>query len=129
MSDTKHTPTPWKAEGEGRIYAESDGMHLASVWMRFVSDQRADGESWLEMRERTQPMRDAANAEVHANAAFIVRACNAHEQLIDTLRQGRVAIDVLMAQLIEVDPSFKPTQSAAWPALVAIKAALEKVEA
>jgi len=60
---------------------------------------------------------------------FIVRACNSHEQLVAALRDGRVAIDVLMAQLIEVDPSFLPTKSAAWPALVAIKAALEAAEA
>lgn len=51
------------------------------------------------------------------------------KQLVAALRDGRVAIDVLMARLIEVDPSFLPTRSPAWPALVAIKAALDVAEA
>jgi hypothetical protein len=63
-----------------------------------------------------------------ANADFIVRACSSHDQLVAALRDGRVAIDVLMARLIEVDPSFVPTQSPAWPVLVAIKGALEAAE-
>lgn len=50
-------------------------------------------------------------------------------QLMTALRAGRVAIDVLMASLIEADPSFRPTQSPAWPALVAIKSALDAAEA
>jgi hypothetical protein len=47
------------------------------------------------------------------------------KQLVAALRDGRVAIDVLMARLIEVDPSFLSTRSPAWPALMAIKAALD----
>jgi hypothetical protein len=72
----------------------------------------------------TVPLHDVTKLYAKYEAFYVQ-----HEQLVDALRKGRVAIDVLMAQLIEVDPSFKPTQSAAWPALVAIKAALEKVEA
>ena len=63
-----------------------------------------------------------------ATPAAVAALIASHEQLVEVLRAGRVAIDVLMAQLIEVDPSFVPTQSAAWPALVAIKAALDVVE-
>jgi hypothetical protein len=51
------------------------------------------------------------------------------KQQVAALRDGRVAIDVLMARMIEVDPSFLPTRSPAWPALVAIKAALDVAEA
>jgi hypothetical protein len=102
MSNTKRTPLPWHVtvERNSTVFIDGADERVAFAFPGFQ----------------------------HANAAFIVRAVNAHDKLIDALRQGRVAIDVLMAQLIEVDPSFKPTQSAAWPALVAIKAALEKVE-
>jgi hypothetical protein len=113
MSNTKHTPTPWFTQRDSwsTVYIE------ARIRPGTLQEIAACGPT------------ENGSDEQEANAAFIVRACNAHEQLVDALRQGRVAIDVLMAQLIEVDPSFKPTQSAAWPALVAIKAALEKVEA
>jgi hypothetical protein len=64
-----------------------------------------------------------------ADAAFVARTCSVHDDLVTALRAGRVAIDVLMARLIKVDPSFVPTQSAAWPSLVSISVALSVAEA
>ena len=86
MSNTKHTPTPWKVEREVNIYAEADGVHLATVWARHVRGLREGGESWIDMRDRTQQQREAAKAEWQANAAFIVRAANSHDQLVEALR-------------------------------------------
>lgn len=116
MSNTKHAPTPWSATEHSwaltGIYSSSE--HIAAL--DISDDATEDNQAELEAR-------------MAANAAFIVRAVNSHDHLLQTLRDGRVAIDVLMARLIEVDPSFLPTQSPAWPALVAIKAALDTAEA
>jgi hypothetical protein len=118
MSNTKHTPTPWwiaQSAGPGILAIDAtdpqDGQLFAVCEIFGINDMREN------------------SPVAEANAAFIVKACNSHDQLIAELQNGRVAIDVLMAQLIEVDPSFKPTESAAWPRLVAIKDALEAVEA
>lgn len=106
MDTSKHTPTPWmKADfpGSFRTFISStDGKLLANAYH----------------------MDDGGDETAEANAALIVRAVNSHEQLVAALRGARVAIDVLMAQLIEVDPSFMPTKSAVWPQLVAINHAL-----
>jgi hypothetical protein len=118
MSNAAHTPTPWDMDESGvRINADNGCATTIAFCAGITPGTNWSGTDY------------ATHSHAKANAAFIVRACNVHEQFVDALRKGRVAIDVLMAQLIEVDPSFRPTQSAAWPALVAIKAALEKVEA
>jgi hypothetical protein len=113
---TKRTPTP---------YAVKKGLHGNPEGVTIWQDKPpgmvgAKGIAKMSLVHEQD--------EVEATAAFIVHACNSHEQLAAALRSGRVAIDVLMAQLIELDPSFMPTKSAAWPALVAIKAALDVVE-
>jgi len=75
MSESKHTPTPWafrkaKAPIDGEfdfgIYATIDGMPkiIAEAFGRAGKDIRPDAE---------------------ANAAFIVRAVNAHEDLLGAL--------------------------------------------
>jgi hypothetical protein len=111
--ELKHTPTPWRVV---------NGSLIKDELMPFDRDERD-----TVLIATTAGNAPAALAE--ANAAFIVRACNSHEQLAAALRCGRVAIDVLMAQLIEADPSFMPTKSAVWPSLVAITDALAVVEA
>jgi hypothetical protein len=58
------------------------------------------------------------------NAEFIVRACNSHDQLVAAVKAQHNAIDVLMARLINLDPTFKPTVSDIWPAIVAGSEAL-----
>ena len=71
---TEHTKTPWNIENQTVIVKEGpetndDGIPLTTVLATIV-----DG-------------RDNAlsNSENKANAAFIVRACNAHEDLITIL--------------------------------------------
>ena len=53
------------------------------------------------------------------NAEFIVRACNAHEQLVAAVAAQHKAIDTLMARLMQFDSTFMPTKSEAWSAVVA----------
>ncbi|NBJ19733.1 hypothetical protein GT625_13465 [Burkholderia thailandensis] len=60
MNEIKHTPLV--ADGE-RIRLE-DGTHIARVWVKYPSEDRLDGESWIDMRQRTA--RDRELAEITA---------------------------------------------------------------
>ncbi|MCA8247987.1 hypothetical protein LGN12_12495 [Burkholderia multivorans] len=60
MSEIKHTPLV--ADGE-RIRLE-DGTHIATVWVKYPSEDRLDGESWIDMRQRTA--RDRELSEITA---------------------------------------------------------------
>lgn len=51
------------------------------------------------------------------NAEFIVRACNAHDQLVTAVKESHVAIDRLVARVIELDPTFLPSKSDIFPVL------------
>ena len=63
---SEHTPTPW-IYSSGQIWKETGGdADQASVR--------------LAMMDREEP--DTAPVERDANAAFIVRACNAHDELV-----------------------------------------------
>lgn len=70
MSDTKFTPGPWKAN-DTNIHAGNE--HIVTAWglEGRVSDERNEGESWLQMRERTDPSRKEAEMEGIANAHLI----------------------------------------------------------
>lgn len=115
---TNHTPTPWML-GRGsliEIFAvdpdnpdsvdSTDTLHVATV-------QRRGAKSVLQR---------------HADAAFIVRACNSHEQLVAAVRGSHAAIDRLMARLIQLDPTFMPSQSGIYPVLKANGDALAAAE-
>tara|TARA_R110000868_G_scaffold23596_3_gene94767 strand:- start:192 stop:503 length:312 start_codon:yes stop_codon:yes gene_type:complete len=65
-----HTPTPWIVSpplGEGAIQIQSTGLNAYGNWIV------------AEVPDRTE--------EDKANAAFIVRACNAHEELVAALEE------------------------------------------
>lgn len=70
---TDFTEGPWTFSGAG---IKAGDEHIATTWaLEFrVSDKRKDGESWLEMRERTTPERAAAAAEARANTHLIAAA-------------------------------------------------------
>jgi hypothetical protein len=63
MSDTKHTPTPWGESNYPGDIVDSDGELLATAYS--MDDGICAG----------------------ANAAFIVRAVNSHEQLVAALNK------------------------------------------
>ncbi|ALK97000.1 hypothetical protein AB595_21700 [Massilia sp. WF1] len=71
-NNTKHTPTPWSAVGL-TIEADCNGIVVADVK---GPDSRARGKERMEDLEYCQ-----------GNAAFIVRACNAHEQLVAVVEE------------------------------------------
>lgn len=89
MTDTsKHTGAPWRAQIAERSDGEVTVAHITS----------ADGIAIAQM---------AMHDNVRANAAFIVRACNAHEELVKALRaaneklwkEGFTTADETIAQI------------------------------
>ena len=65
---TVHTPTPWTQNSHAIEATDLDDprmtLHIASVWDNGIPSPVAT-----------------------ANAAFIVRACNAHEKIVDILQR------------------------------------------
>ena len=77
MAAPKHTPTPWNYSS-GMVWA-GRGEEIAVA--RAARDDEA-----------TSP------CERDANAEFIVRACNAHDELLEALRSIVVDADRLIAE-------------------------------
>jgi hypothetical protein len=69
---TKHTPTPWIAEGQ-QIVAEENGYRVAIV---SSPHPRARGKERMEDLEYCQ-----------GNTAFIVRACNSYHHLVAACKE------------------------------------------
>jgi hypothetical protein len=53
-----------------------DGKLIVTVWEEPVDDERLEGESWLDMRERTKPERKAAKEKTLERAKRIAWALN-----------------------------------------------------
>lgn len=88
--NTEHTPGQWFADGHRVTYAHG---HIASFWgPREISDERLDGESWLDMRNRTQPERAKLDREVKANARLAAAAPDLLLALSGLLATSRQAI-------------------------------------
>lgn len=69
MPNTKHTPTPWNVEGRGNAKAR---CFIEAGEFRIV---------------------ECVTRDHDANAAFIVRACNAHDDLVAALREAHSALN------------------------------------
>jgi hypothetical protein len=89
MSDTKHTPTPWIAEGsywimpaahrDMPIGASTNAQEHVSKFAHVIAKVEQDTKRFT-------------NEQVEANADFIVRAVNSHEQLVAVLREAEGVI-------------------------------------
>lgn len=64
-----HTPTPWTTEDSRTIKTESGEFFLS-----YLNDKHGNSK-WLQ-----------SYAELDANAQFIIKACNAHEELVGVLK-------------------------------------------
>jgi len=78
----KHTPTPWRVCGNNKcsckmIWAESTDSHIATA--RPVACVHGE---WGDSIEHIY----GENTNVEENAAFIVRAVNCHEQLLEIVK-------------------------------------------
>lgn len=76
MSDMKFTPGPWID-----VLAFGSVVKKEGTYPLPVDDDRHDGESWLEMRWRTQSARDAREAEAAANKQVQIAAPDMYEAL------------------------------------------------
>lgn len=73
MTEPKHTPTPWKSDDIGQIHAFERGL------VAKVLERDTDADQYFVEK---------------ANAAFIVRACNAHDELVAAIKLARAEIGV-----------------------------------
>lgn len=71
MSNLNHTPTPWKVTKNGGISGDGEVI--------ICNDTKAVRE------ELAQPVNNGFG-RASANSAFIVRAVNSHEELLEALR-------------------------------------------
>ena len=69
MTESKHTPGPWKVIGGTCIFAGAD-----------------DETRLLAHTEEADEFEVVGFWETRANAAFIVRACNVHDELLEALQ-------------------------------------------
>ena len=88
MPQLNHTPTPWKVGKHSITVFGADGYevtdpeqgpHVSEEWQNHIIENPSDYRHWSDNKK---DWRDPAFAEMEANAEFIVRACNAHDDLI-----------------------------------------------
>lgn len=82
-----HTPTPWKAAGLGIF---TDEMQIANIHPgKFTRDGK---------RHPDESVPWPAITEGEANAAFIVKAVNTHEELLKRLKEACLTIKLESAE-------------------------------
>lgn len=104
----QHTKDEWGINWDkGHIYIETtDGDVICDLGKALNGSSQANDEK-------------NANARLIAAAPKLLAACKAQHEAIDTL----------MARLIVKDPTFRPTTSSVWPALLEGNAAIAKATA
>jgi hypothetical protein len=87
---TKFTKGPWQLKQNEnckhkdlQVWTKHGYMVGATVIK--VDETRLDGESWLDMRDRTENARELAKEEANANVALIACAPDMYEMLVDIL--------------------------------------------
>ena len=107
MADATHTPTPW---GFGRTSGEQ----------RLILGDEGRGRYVCHVQIHQTPRRMVDEPEREANAALIVKAVNAHEDLVAALLVALVALDL--------DPENRPPQWSREDAAEKIRAAILRAE-
>ncbi len=82
MSDTKFTKGEWSVvidNGNAKVYCPHGFLTSANVIK--IDDSRLDGESWIEMRDRTSIARERAKVESNANMHLISAAPEMYEMI------------------------------------------------
>ncbi len=105
---TPHTPTPWYADDNGLIYGEAANDQDEAP---FIADVIASREcAAFGIMSDTE----------RANVAFIVRACNAHDEFIGGLK--------LALQALNTAPRFRVGHDDSYGIASAIEAILRRAE-
>lgn len=113
-TEKKHSALPWfSSTGMVGIYApERDGAMIASTGNKDL--------------QRTVKMSDEEN---QANTAFIVRACNSHEELVQTLEIVLKSFEAVYnhrADMLKDSAFILPKAFDAWEDVQAAQQALKK---
>jgi len=87
MTNTKHTPTPWESEV---VYNNGEGTYSITSWDATTSSSREICQLTRADDKRNGLDYDAEVEE--ANSAYIVRAVNAHEALVEALEDALAAL-------------------------------------
>lgn len=82
--ETKHTPTPWDYGYQGGKYGKGE--------LLITGDKGEEYSALVGQIHTIDPK------EAEANAAFIVRACNAHDELVAALECAAESIEAFGAQ-------------------------------
>ena len=107
---SEHTATPWE------VFANENGLPIISSKRGFIA--------FIRDLDNTNP---ADGDEIMANATFIVRACNSHEQLVEVLgRLTAAAHDVTVSTHAGLDSSVELSEL--YQAHNEARAALEAAE-
>jgi len=93
-----HTPLPWQAEGPFKIHIDNDNLvDGIMITARFNGYEdplpiaRVTGPSYAGREDECDP-------ELRANAEFIVRACNMHEDLLTVIDDLLVGLSIRIRQ-------------------------------
>lgn len=109
--ETKHSATPWMVvvpnPGADEYIGNASGLIASLFSPRRIDDTQEPGESWIDMRKRTKPLRDAAEAEKSANAAHIVRCVNAFDAMREALEAAGNVLDGIATATSSI-PAFMP---------------------
>ena len=111
MSDTQHTPGPFTIEHQEDI-SEGNGYAWA---IRGWQSEDAFQKPYVQ---------NPAYANSEANAEFIVRACNSHDELVK-------ALEYALADLEGIMPEYEPSgdrEHPGWQTIKDIKAAIAKAK-
>ena len=118
--ETRHTPTPWYT-GKYSMQCGAAADHIYSRQSREPSEGIARCYAWV------------GRGEAEANASFIVRACNAHDELVEALKDAafslsKIAVMRTVAEYDEADVAKHCTAEGqkAWSK---VNAAIVKAEA
>jgi hypothetical protein len=113
MSNAKHTPTPWRVIEGNLIKQDYTTIGLDETAGVLIGSTRGHPSSGFYPTEE----------EGAANAAFIVRAVNSHEQMVAALRDAESLIDTLALACIDrVDSVNDPRRATITAALSAVEA-------
>lgn len=119
--------TPKLTVDKSGLRVVSGGVSRATIWVAPVDEKRLSGESWLDMRERTQPCRERAEAEARQFALQCAAAPEMYEAL-ELALQLRACI----AEAMTSGYDDRPSEASAWFEVDAIergiRAALAKAD-
>ena len=116
-----HTPTPWRLQNNG---ADFETCEIATVYcVEAIPTEEGIGQSFVYITAN-KPCFEVSEKEQTANAAFIVQACNAHDDLVTAVRE---ALDTKINSLYE--KGWDDDRIEKNPAVIKYRAALAKAKA